>query len=73
MLHFFGACSKKDWYRIESELKVVHGASTKWCVVHGAWPKTMVQNSTYNVILRTIPAPELYFSPMQMSNFLLKS
>ena len=34
MLHFFGACSKKDWYRIES------GAC--------AWPKTMVQNSTYH-------------------------
>ena len=32
--------------KIDTELKVVHGASTKWCVVHGAWPKTMVQNST---------------------------
>ena len=38
MLHFFGACSKK----IYTKLKVVHGASTKWCVVLGAWPKTMV-------------------------------
>jgi len=32
--------------KIGTELKVVLGASTKWCVVHGAWPKTMVQNST---------------------------
>ena len=32
--------------KIGTELKVVHGASTKWCVVLGAWPKTMVQNST---------------------------
>ena len=33
--------------KIDTELKVVHGASTKWCVVHGAWPKTKVQNSAY--------------------------
>ena len=32
--------------KIGTELKVVHVSSTKWCVVHGAWPKTMVQNST---------------------------
>ena len=25
----------------------MHGASTKWCLVRGAWPKTMVHNSTF--------------------------
>ena len=33
MLHFFGACSKKEWYRIES------GAWCKHQVVSGAWCK----------------------------------
>ena len=37
MLHFFGACSKKDWYRIES------GAWCKHQVVCGAW--CMAQNN----------------------------
>ena len=46
MLHLFLVPVPK---KIGTELKVVLGASTKWCVVLGAWPKTMVQNSTYKV------------------------
>ena len=45
MLHFFGACSKKDWYRIES------GAWCKHQVVCGAWCMAQNNGTEFHLLL----------------------